>query len=259
MDRRLRGGAAGVAGRGARSRAVPRRSRTGGGRRRCRAASAGGYRIGEAGDRYGQYFHYLTIWAFALGVLATTGRATATARSSWSGPCTPVRVLRPGYLVEDARGPAAGPSPASAWVRSTRSRHSWCIGLWTRGTGGSPRDRRGSRAGRGGAADLTVTQDLGLGMILVAAAAVPVRLGRRAPKPRARGARGHVGRPAEGGGYVCRQPGYHAGPVRLHQLRRRPRPAGGGGVARPGGCLADPGLPRLPLARPTTTGTRSPT
>lgn len=28
-----------------------------------------GYRIGEAADRYGQYFHYLTIWAFALGVL----------------------------------------------------------------------------------------------------------------------------------------------------------------------------------------------
>ena len=28
-----------------------------------------GYRIGEASDRYGQYFHYLTVWAFALGVL----------------------------------------------------------------------------------------------------------------------------------------------------------------------------------------------
>ncbi|MFA9565970.1 MAG: hypothetical protein ACERLM_14900 [Acidimicrobiales bacterium] len=28
-----------------------------------------GYRIGEAADRDGQYFHYLTVWAFALGVL----------------------------------------------------------------------------------------------------------------------------------------------------------------------------------------------
>ena len=28
-----------------------------------------GYRIGEAHDRGGQYFHYLTVWEFALGVL----------------------------------------------------------------------------------------------------------------------------------------------------------------------------------------------
>jgi len=30
---------------------------------------AAGHRIGEAPDRYGQYFHYLTLWAFALGAL----------------------------------------------------------------------------------------------------------------------------------------------------------------------------------------------
>ena len=28
-----------------------------------------GYRIGEAADRFGQYFHYLTVWEVALGVL----------------------------------------------------------------------------------------------------------------------------------------------------------------------------------------------
>ena len=28
-----------------------------------------GIRIGEAADRYGQYFHYLAMWLFALGVL----------------------------------------------------------------------------------------------------------------------------------------------------------------------------------------------
>lgn len=71
-----------------------------------------GYRIGEAADRYGQYFHYLTIWAFALGVL---GRR----RVGYRGRAIDlVRAVHPQFLIpgtgiwwkmlEDLSGPEPG-------------------------------------------------------------------------------------------------------------------------------------------------------
>lgn len=71
-----------------------------------------GYRIGEAADRYGQYFHYLTIWAFALGVL---GRRRAGYRKRGVDLLRAVhpRFVVPGTgiwwkMLEDLSGPEPG-------------------------------------------------------------------------------------------------------------------------------------------------------
>jgi len=71
-----------------------------------------GYRIGEAPDRGGQYFHYLTVWALALGVLGRRRpgfRERAIAMVEQVHP----RFVVPGLgiwwkMTEDLAGPARG-------------------------------------------------------------------------------------------------------------------------------------------------------
>ncbi|MEZ5238949.1 MAG: hypothetical protein R2716_08345 [Microthrixaceae bacterium] len=169
-----------------------------------------GYRIGETPDRYGQYFHYLTVWAFALGVLGRrrTGyreRALQLLRGVHPRFVVPGRGIH-WKMLEDLSGPEPGfgmgaldPFQALAvyrfidggrgeLARETAELEALVEQLWE---------------------DLVIHQDLGLGMMLWAASWCA----------RDRWALVHRRRslevleamwvePApEGGGYVCRQPG----------------------------------------------------
>lgn len=170
-----------------------------------------GYRIGEAADRYGQYFHYLTIWAFALGVL---GRHRPGYRDR---AVELVRAVHPRFVVpglgihwkmrEDLSGPEPGfglgaldPYQALAVYRSLDA-----------GTGElAPEIAEVSALVASSWRHLTVHQDLGLGMMLWSAARCAgddwaVEHRRRSLQV----LDGMWVEPApEGGGYVCRQPGY---------------------------------------------------
>ncbi len=126
-----------------------------------------GYRIGEASDRGGQYFHYLTVWAFALGVLSRhrpqyRGRAIELIRDVHPRFLTSGRGVW-WKMTEDLSGPAPGfglgaldPYQACAVYRSLDG-----------GTGDLASELSDMRdlidmTWR----DLHITQDLGLGMML---------------------------------------------------------------------------------------------
>ncbi len=167
-----------------------------------------GYRIGEAGDRYGQYFHYLTIWAFALGVLGDhregyrdrgidlVREVHAPFLSSGRGIWWKMR--------EDLSGPETGfglgaldPFQALAVYRSL-----------DRGSGrlateiGEIRELIGKMT-----AELVVTQDLGIGMILWASSRCAGE--SWAETHRLRGLAVLADMWIDPPGYFCREPGQH--------------------------------------------------
>ena len=125
-----------------------------------------GYRIGEAADRDGQYFHYLTVWAFALGVLGAR-------RPGYRDRALDlVRAVHPHFVLpdrgiwwkmrEDLSGPYPGyglggldPFQARAVYRSLDG-----------GTGDLGREMDDvGRLIEPMWRDLVITQDLGLGMM----------------------------------------------------------------------------------------------
>jgi len=129
-----------------------------------------GYRIGEAPDRGGQYFHYLMVWAFALGVL---GERRPGYRQRALGLVKEIhpRFVGPGRGIwwkmrEDLSGPEPGfglggldPFQALAVYRSLDT-----------GSGDLAAEVADVRHLVDESwAGLTVTQDLGLGMMLWAA------------------------------------------------------------------------------------------
>ena len=126
-----------------------------------------GYRIGEAPDRGGQYFHYLTVWAFALGVL---GRHRPAYRDRAIGL---IRDVHPRFLVA-GRGiwwkmteDLSGPAPASASGHSIPSKRVPSTGHSTTPAGELTRELADMRELiRAPGSDLHITQDLGLGMML---------------------------------------------------------------------------------------------
>ena len=71
-----------------------------------------GLRIGETPERYGQYFHYLAMWMYALHVLAE---------------------VKPGYpaiavqLVKDVHGSFAVPGRGVIWKMREDLNESWTI------------------------------------------------------------------------------------------------------------------------------------
>jgi hypothetical protein len=128
---------------------------------------APGYRIGEAADRDGQYFHYLTVWAYALGVLGDR-RAGYRRRAVDLIRAVHPRFVLPGRgiwwkMLEDLSGPYPGyglgaldPFPARAVYRFVDG-----------GTGALAVELdEVSRLVDALWRDLVITQDLGLGMML---------------------------------------------------------------------------------------------
>lgn len=172
-----------------------------------------GYRIGEAPDRYGQYFHYLTVWAFALGVL---GRHRDGYRER---AISLVRGVHPRFVVpdrgiwwkmrEDLSGPEDGfglggldPYQALAVYRTIDN-----------GTG----ELAAEIAEVAALVELSwrslvVHQDLGLGMMLWSAARCPDDDWTVEHRRRSLGVLDAMWvEPApEGGGYVCREPGHRS-------------------------------------------------
>jgi hypothetical protein len=80
-----------------------------------------GYRIGEAADRDGQYFHYLAMWLFALACLGEhdpdyRDKGIQLPRTSTDRSCFPAAVLSGRWKKTCPR-----PTPATASERWTRS------------------------------------------------------------------------------------------------------------------------------------------
>ena len=170
-----------------------------------------GYRIGEAPDRHGQYFHYLTIWAFALAVL---GRHRPGHRERAVGL---VRAVHPRFVVpgrgihwkmlEDLSGPEPGfglgaldPFQALAVCR-----------LLDGGTGELATEIAEVEAlVESSWRHLAIRQDLGLGIMLWSASRCPGDEWARAHTARSLEVLDAMWvEPApEGGGYVCREPGH---------------------------------------------------
>jgi hypothetical protein len=170
-----------------------------------------GYRIGEAPDRYGQYFHYLTAWAFALGVLGNRRpgyrhRGIALIREVHPRFVLPGRGIH-WKMLEDL----SGPEPGFGWG-ALDPFQALAVYRFLDGDTGGLRDEIAELEVLVEQAwpELVIHQDLGLGMMLWSAARCSgqpwaVEHRRRslevlesmwvAPAP-------------EGGGYFCRQPGH---------------------------------------------------
>jgi hypothetical protein len=131
-----------------------------------------GYRIGEAEDRDGQYFHYLAMWLFALAALGRHDRAVRIAQEVHR------RFVVPGVGVhwkmrEDLRGPYPG-----FGLGAIDPFHGWVVYrlLDERALAGEIAEMAGlieSSYSR-----LMITQDLGLGMMLWLSSFFPTSHGR---------------------------------------------------------------------------------
>ena len=126
-----------------------------------------GYRIGEAADRGGQYFHYLTVWAFALGVLGARrlgyrDRAVALVRAVHSRFVVPGRGIW-WKMAEDLSGPEPGFGLGGLDPYQARAVYRYLDA----GTGELQAELRDvATLIEAGWRDLVITQDLGLGMML---------------------------------------------------------------------------------------------
>ena len=130
-------------------------------------ARSPGYRIGEAADRGGQYFHYLTVWAFALGVLGDR-RPGYRERAVTLVRTVHPRFVMPGRgiwwkMAEDLSGPEPGFGLGGLDPYQARAVYRFLDA----GTGALGRELD-DLAGliELGWRDLVITQDLGLGMML---------------------------------------------------------------------------------------------
>jgi hypothetical protein len=169
-----------------------------------------GYRIGEAADRHGQYFHYLTIFAFALGVL---GRRRAGYRDR---AVALVRAVHPRFVVpgrgvwwkmrEDLDGPEPGFGLGGLDPFQALAVYRFLDG----GTGDLAAETAEMEALVAAAwPSLFVHQDLGLGMLLWSAARCPSDEWAVEQRQRSLDLLDTMWVPAgPDAGYVCRQPGH---------------------------------------------------
>jgi hypothetical protein len=163
-----------------------------------------GIRIGEAPDRDGQYFHYLAMWLFALGVLGEK-RPVYRARA-----IELVRQIHPRFLVPGVgvlwkmREDLSAPYPGFG-LGALDPVHGYVVyRLLDEGElAGEIREMRVlvERLYR----DLDVTQDLGLGMILWLSHFFPGATWARVLRERALATLDRMW--IEPPGYFCRQPG----------------------------------------------------
>lgn len=166
-----------------------------------------GYRIGQAPDRYGQYFHYLTLWAFALGMLGRHRPKHLDAALAL------VRDIHPRFvdprrgvwwkMREDLSGPEPGfglgaldPFQACAVYRQLDG-----------GTGALAAELTDMAALiEASWRDLWITQDLGLGTMLWSAAWCSDEPWATAHIERSLTQLDHLW--VDPPGYFCREPGY---------------------------------------------------
>ena len=163
-----------------------------------------GYRIGEAPDRDGQYFHYLAMWLFALWRLSQVRpdyRAVAVAL---------VRDIHPAFFVPGRgvfwkmREDLSGPYPGYGYG-ALDPFHAAVVYRLIDPVELAPEIGDMESLVEASYPDLTVTQDLGLGMMLWQAHFQPERRWARLQRERSLAVldRMWVNPP----GYFCREPG----------------------------------------------------
>ncbi len=187
-----------------------------------------GYRIGEEPDRDGQYFHYLAMWMYALhrlGAVKPAYRERAVAL---------VRAVHPRFVVPGVgvhwkmREDLSGPYPGFG-LGALDPFHGYVVYrlLAPEALAAEIAEMRAlvERSSR----DLVITQDLGLGMMLWMTHFFPDEPWAVVQRARALRMLDHCGssRPA-----TSAASSISLGEIRLHQLRRVDRPAGGRDVAR---------------------------
>ena len=191
-----------------------------------------GLRIGEEPDRDGQYFHYLAMWIFALdrlGAIDPRYREKAIALARDIHPAFVVPGV--GVHLEDAGGPERTLSGLRARRAGCLSRARRLSPRWTR-SGWRRRSRRCEALVESSYRALTITQDLGLGMMLWMSHFFPRRTVGGAP---ARAVPRHAGPDVDRSArLLLPRAGAAARQVRLHQLWRLARPPGRARARRSG-------------------------
>jgi len=166
-----------------------------------------GYRIGEAADRDGQYFHYLTVWAFALGVLGNH-RAGYRQRALDLVRAVHPRFVLPGQgiwwkMLEDLSGPYPGYGLGGLDPFQARAVYRFLDGgTGELATGLAVLDGLIEPVWR----DLVITQDLGLGMMLWSAHRCRGEAWAVAHQTRSLAVLDRMW--VDPPGYVCREPGH---------------------------------------------------
>jgi hypothetical protein len=163
-----------------------------------------GLRIGEAPERHGQYFHYLAMWMFALGRLGTiNGRYRAKA-IALARDIHPAFVLPGAGVVWKMREDLSGPDPESG-LGGLDPFHGFVVYRLL-----DPERLAGEIAQMKVLVErswptLTITQDLGLGMMLWMTHFFPDEPWARSQRERSLAMLDHLW--IDGPGYFCREPG----------------------------------------------------
>lgn len=166
-----------------------------------------GYRIGEAPERDGQYFHYLTMWAFALGVLGRR-RTGYTERSRSLVRDVHPRFVAPPHgiwwkMLEDLSAPYPG-----FGLGALDPFQGYAVYRFLDGGTGQLAEETGEVASlvERSWRRLWITQDLGLGMMLWSASRCPDEAWSREHRRRSIEVLGDMW--VDPPGYFCREPGH---------------------------------------------------
>jgi hypothetical protein len=168
-----------------------------------------GLRIGEAPERYGQYYHYLAMWMFALGRLGTVDdryreKAVALARD-----VHPAFVLPGRGVVWKMREDLAAPDPQSG-LGALDPFHGYVVYrlLDPEGRHLASEIAEMSTLVEASWRSLVITQDLGLGMMLWMSHFVPDEPWARHQRERSLAVLDRMW--VDPPGYFCREPGAEA-------------------------------------------------
>lgn len=163
-----------------------------------------GYRIGEAPDRDGQYFHYLAMWLFALWRLSQVRPSYRTAAIGL------VRAIHPAFFVPGRgvlwkmREDLSGPYPGYGYG-ALDPFHAAVVYRLIDPVGLASEIGDMESLVEATYPDLTVTQDLGLGMMLWQAHFQPERRWARVQRERSLAVLDRMW--VDPPGYFCREPG----------------------------------------------------
>ncbi len=124
-----------------------------------------GLRIGEAPDRYGQYFHYLAMWMYALHVLGEVKPAYHEIAVQLVKDIHRSFVVPGRGVIWKMREDLSGPDPLSGWG-GLDPFHGYVVYRLLDPAALAPEIAEMHDLVQQSYADLTVTQDLGLGMML---------------------------------------------------------------------------------------------
>lgn len=124
-----------------------------------------GLRIGEAPDRDGQYFHYLAMWIFALGRLGTVDPRYREKAITLVGEIHPAFVVPGAGVIWKMREDLSGPYPGFG-LGALDAFHGYVVYRLLDPVELAPQIEQLRQLIEATSANLRITQDLGLGMML---------------------------------------------------------------------------------------------